>query len=183
MLWQDDQQFAVEGCRNGGTNRQQNGGTRWKLPVSRAESERLELIPHYRLTVERGIVPDLDELVHRPAPVVCFTDGAGYYVAEGVFRYRAYIAVGERNILCDVRPGGFLDALRFAASNRLSLVMADLMKAVALLEGYQATRRWNDERAGKCLKAQPQAISAIRSMMRVWNKRHTASQSKQSWEK
>jgi len=118
-----------------------DGGTQPRAAIDE------DVVAEYTVAMEGGAVFP---------PVVVFVDGAIYWLADGFHRFHATRYVGFLEIDADIRQGGLVDAILFAAgcnlAHGLRRTNADKRRAVELvLDGMSRLKQnWSDgEYAGR----------------------------------
>jgi len=149
-------------------SRSRNGRHEHSQLLTREEASRIDCIPIGRIVTEPLPVPDFAELINRPAPIVVFWDGMVYTLGEGHYRYRAERLVidPDETILCDVRPGGFMEAIRHSSALRLSQVYADMLRSVMVLRAAKKTEKWKSGKMGLALGIVPQLVELLVAVAR-----------------
>jgi uncharacterized ParB-like nuclease family protein len=145
--------------------------------TNKSSSQKLEKIPIAKIIADAGTqcraglnpetVSDYAEALKDSAkfpPLIAFTDGKVYWLADGFHRLAATERNGEKFALCDVRKGSRLDAVKFALganeNHGLRRTNADKRRAVEI-----ALAEWPDvadaELARWCAVSQP-FVSGVR---------------------
>jgi len=119
-----------------------------------------------RASVDAGVVAEYAAAAaegERFPPVVVYYDGSTYWLADGFQRFEAYRRAAVEAIECEVRPGGFSEALLCAcganASHGMRRTNADKRKAVRTMLEDQEWSKWSDrEIARTCAVSHPFVI-------------------------
>jgi hypothetical protein len=99
-------------------------------------------------------------------PVVLFTDGQAYWLADGWHRVLAARRAGLTEIAADVRPGTARDALLHSVSansaHSLPRTNADKRRAVALLLADSEWSQWSDREIGRHCQIDHKVVGTMR---------------------
>ena len=99
-------------------------------------------------------------------PVVLFTDGQEYWLADGWHRVLAARRAGLSEIAADVRPGTMRDVLLHSVSansaHGLPRTNADKRKAVALLLADSEWSQWSDREIGRHCQVDHKVVGRMR---------------------
>jgi hypothetical protein len=99
-------------------------------------------------------------------PVVLFTDGQEYWLADGWHRVLAARRAGLSEIAADVRPGTLRDALLYSISansdHGLPRANADKRKAVALLLADSEWSQWSDREIARHCQVDHTVVGRMR---------------------
>ena len=120
---------------------------------------RVKIRPSVVRDYRRAMAEQIREGGLRFPPIVLFTDGLHYWLADGFHRILAARDAGLSEFPADVRPGTERDALLFSISSNgahgLPRTNADKRKAVTLLLADAEWSQWSDiEIARRCQVSQ-----------------------------
>ena len=107
---------------------------RW-LPPAKIVTEGLQC----RAEIDRDAVAEYADAMQAGAkfpPLIVFNADDQYFLADGFHRLEAQKHIRQAKVACDVRPGGFVDALKFAlganTTHGLRRTRDDVQKAVRM---------------------------------------------------
>ena len=99
-------------------------------------------------------------------PVVVFSEGANYWLADGFHRVLAGRAAGLAAMAAEVRPGSLRDAVLFGISanqgHGLAPSAGDKRKAAALLLADPEWGQWSDREIGRRCQVHHNTVSRMR---------------------
>ena len=100
-------------------------------------------------------------------PVVAFSDGRRYWLADGWHRRDAHELKGRKTILCEVRDGTERDAILFACGanlrHGLRPVLSDRCRAARLLLADPEWSAWSNRKIADLAGVNPQTVANYRA--------------------
>lgn len=102
-------------------------------------------------------------------PIVVFSDGSNYWLADGYHRYHAARRNGSKQVRCDVRNGEQIDAQLFAAaanaSHGLRRTNADKRRAVSIcLDALKESgTSWSENKVAKHCGVSNNLVSEVKT--------------------
>ena len=127
---------------------------------------RVKIRPGVVRDYRRAMAEQISEGGLRFPPIVLFTDGQHFWLADGFHRILAARAAGLRELPADVRPGTERDALLFSISSNgahgLPRTNADKRKAVTLLLADAEWSQWSDREIARRCQASHVFVQKVR---------------------
>ena len=127
---------------------------------------RVKIRPGVVRDYRRAMAEQISEGGLRFPPIVLFTDGQHYWLADGFRRILAARAAGLSEFPADVRPGTERDALLFSISSNgahgLPRTNADKRKAVTLLLADAEWSQWNDREIARRCQVNQSFVTRLR---------------------
>ena len=127
---------------------------------------RVKIRPGVVRDYRRAMAEQISEGGLRFPPIVLFTDGLLYWLADGFHRILAARATGLSEFPADVRPGTERDALLFSISSNgahgLPRTNADKRKAVTLLLADAEWSQWSDSEIARHCQVSQSFVTRLR---------------------
>lgn len=103
----------------------------------------------------------------RLPPVTVFQDDDRWLLADGFHRHGAAVRLGKRTIPSEVRPGGYREAMDYAACanmrHGLALTRAERRRAVEIK--LRLHPDWSDRRIADAMAVSPQTVARVRKSL------------------
>src|SRR6266853_2708285 len=126
---------------------------------------RVKIRPGVVRDCRRAMAEQISEGGLRFPPIVLFTDGQHYWLADGFHRVLAARDAGLSEFAADVRPGTERDALLFSIScngaHGLPRTNADKRKAVTLLLADAEWSQWSDREIARRCQVSPEFVHKV----------------------
>jgi hypothetical protein len=136
------------------------------IPTDETSQARVKIRPAVVRAYAQAMKQQLAEGSLRFPPVVLFSDGQRYWLADGFHRVLAAREAGLTEFPADVRPGSQRDALLYSISSNtghgLPRNNADKRKAVSLLLADPEWSRWSDHEIARHCQVSQSMVSRLR---------------------
>src|SRR6266853_6597115 len=127
---------------------------------------RVKIRPGVVRDCRRAMAEQINEGGLRFPPIVLFTDGQHYWLADGFHRILAARDAGLSEFPANVRPGTERDALLFSISSNgahgLARTNADKRKAVTLLLADAEWSQWSDREIARRCQVNQSFVTRLR---------------------
>ena len=127
-----------------------------------------------RISENAAAIEDYAEAVRNGSvfpPLIVFTDGKHYWLADGFHRFAAFLKCGLDSCRCDVREGTLNDAKRFACEankeHGLQRTQSDKRNAIKEYLTISGLEKLSNSEIGKRLGVSHHLVCAVRGELKL----------------